>query len=295
MKKRILLAAALLVAVTVAGRTVAQAPIELPVWPDGAPNDNGLTGPEVVTDGRVSNISEATLTIYPADPAKNTGAAVILCPGGGYTRESIDHEGREVAAWLAANGITGAVLKYRLPNGHHEVPLSDALEAIRILRIRGAEWGVVPYRIGIAGFSAGGHLSASAATLYEGEESRPDFAVLFYPVISFSEATGRSRGLPSLMGENPSREILERYSLDLHVDERTPPTLLFHSDDDPGVLTLHSGLFYAALKRHKVHGSIHVFPSGGHGWGFRPDFVYHEEWKTLLLKWLDDMGFTSAT
>jgi acetyl esterase/lipase len=289
MKKWIWTAAALLAAWT----ATAQAPMEIQLWPSGAPNSNGQTGPEVVENGRVSNITVPVLYVYRADAAKNTGAAVILCPGGGYTRESIDHEGHQVARWLAANGVTGIVLKYRLPNRHHDVPLSDALQAIRLVRERGAEWGVSPQRIGISGFSAGGHLAASAATLYDGPASRPDFAVLFYPVISFDPITGRSGGMPVLMGDNPSQELLDRYSLDRNVTADTPPMLFFHSDDDPGVTPLHSLLLYTAMKQNKVPGAVYVFPSGGHGWGFNTSFPYHEEWKTLMLGWLRDMKFTA--
>ena len=158
----------------------AQKPVELELWPDGAPNSNGITTPEQkLENNRISNVSEPTLTVYPA--AKPNGLAVVACPGGGYIRLAMNHEGHDMADWFNAQGITYAVLKYRMPNGHHDVPLSDAHQAIRLMREHANEWHI--QKVGIMGASAGGHLASTAATHYTAG-TRPDFQILFYPVIS---------------------------------------------------------------------------------------------------------------
>jgi acetyl esterase/lipase len=260
----------------------AQEPIVIPVWPDGPPSRSGLTGEETVNaEGYIGNVTEALMYVYPAAAAKNTGAALVICPGGGYTVLAIDHEGHDIARWLAANGVTGVVLKYRMPGDNMEVPLDDARQALRIVRQRAAQWGVDPGEVGISGSSAGGHLAAITSTLFADEAGFPDYAVLFYPVITWG---GRRAA------NDPA--AAERYSADRQVTQRTPPTIIFHSDDDPGVKTTHSIAFYSRLKELNIPAAMYLFPTGGHGWGFRPSFRYHEEWKGLLLKWLEDMKFT---
>lgn len=180
----------------------AQSPVELPLWPDGAPNTNGLTGEqEDLKGGRVANVTHPSITVY--RPAKPNGMAVIMCPGGGYARLAMKHEGHDMAAWFTTQGITYAVLKYRMPNGHNEVPLSDAEQAIRLVRKHAGEWGVNPGRIGIMGASAGGHLAASLATLYGSDATRPDFQILFYPVISMLKGVTHSGSRQNLIGETP--------------------------------------------------------------------------------------------
>lgn len=251
----------------------AQTPVEIELWPDGPPEANGLSGAEVIpTDapGRVANVSRAMLYVYPADPAKNTGAAVVIAPGGAYRRLSIEHEGHQIARWLAANGITGVVLKYRMPNGHPEVPLDDAEQAMRVVRQRAAEWGIDVAKVGFSGSSSGGHLASSMSTLYT-EDTRPDFAILIYPAIH-----GRPQG-----GD------LERFSADKNVTAQTPKTLIFVSADDG--LAPQSAIYWQALTAQKVPSALYIFPSGGHGWGFNTDFAYHEELKHLYLKWLKEM------
>lgn len=159
----------------------AQKPVELPLWPNGAPNNNELTNSGQNHNNEwVSDVTTPTLTVYPA--SHPNGMAIIMCPGGGYGGLAMKHEGHDMAPWFNTQGITYAVLKYRMPNGHHEVPLSDAEQAIRMVRKHAAEWGVNPQRVGIMGASAGGHLAASLATLYSSDKTRPDFQILFYPV-----------------------------------------------------------------------------------------------------------------
>lgn len=267
----------------------AQKPVVLTLWPDGAPNSNGLTGTEEdLNGGRVANVVNPTVTIYPA--AKPNGVAIVMCPGGGYARLAMNHEGHDMADWFNAQGITYAVLKYRMPNGHDEVPLSDAEQAIRLVRQHAAEWGTDPHRVGIMGASAGGHLAASLATLYSSEETRPDFQILFYPVITMGIAThGGSR--INLIGENPAPELEQRYTLEKQVTERTPQAFIMLSADDNAVPPVNSLNYFTALCEHGIPASMHIYPTGGHGWGFRDSFPYKRQWTGELEKWLRERVF----
>ena len=263
----------------------AQKPVELPLWPNGAPNNNELTGTEQGrNNGGVSNVTEPTLTVYPA-PHPN-GMAIIMCPGGGYSGLAMHHEGHDMASWFNTQGITYAVLKYRMPNGHHEVPLSDAEQAIRMVRKHAAEWGVNPQRVGIMGASAGGHLAASLATLYSSDKTRPDFQILFYPVISMQKGVTHGGSRQNLIGENPSQELEQKYSLERQVSPRTPQAFIMLSSDDDAVPPINGIGYFLALRDHKVPASLHAYPTGGHGWGFRDNFTYKRQWTEELEKWL---------
>ena len=271
----------------------AQKPVELPLWPDGAPNTNGLTGnQEDLEGGRVANVVNPSITVY--RPAKPNGMAVIMCPGGGYGRLAMNHEGHDMAAWFTTQGITYAVLKYRMPNGHHEVPLSDAEQAIRLMRGHAKEWGVNPNRIGIMGASAGGHLAASLATLYSSDATRPDFQVLFYPVISMLKGVTHSGSRKNLLGETPSAELEQKYSLERQVSPQTPQTFIMLSADDAGVLPINGIGYFLALQEQKVPATLHVYPTGGHGWGFRDSFTYKRQWTGELEKWLREATHLSG-
>ena len=263
----------------------AQKPIELPLWPNGAPNSNGLTGEqEELGDGRIANVTCPTLTVY--RPEKPNGMAVIMCPGGAYFLLAMNHEGHDMASWFTTQGITYAVLKYRMPNGHNEIPLSDAEQAIRLIRKHAMEWGVNPHRIGIMGASAGGHLAASLATLYSNEETRPDFQILFYPVISMQKGITHGGSRTNLIGENPSMELERKYTLEKQVNERTPQAFIMLSSDDGAVPPVNGINYYLALLAHKVPACLHTYPVGGHGWGFRDSFPYKRQWTGELEKWL---------
>ena len=263
----------------------AQKPVELPLWPNGAPNNNELTGTEQGrNNGGVSNVTEPTLTVYPA-PHPN-GMAIIMCPGGGYSGLAMHHEGHDMASWFNTQGITYAVLKYRMPNGHHEVPLSDAEQAIRMVRKHAAEWGVNPQRVGIMGASAGGHLAASLATLYSSDKTRPDFQILFYPVISMQKGVTHGGSRKNLIGENPSQELEQKYSLERQVSPRTPQAFIMLSSDDDAEPPINGIGYFLALRDHKVPASLHAYPTGGHGWGFRDNFTYKRQWTEELEKWL---------
>lgn len=263
----------------------AQNTLELPLWPAGAPNSNGLTGTEEDLDGgRVANVITPSITVYKAN--QPNGMAIIMCPGGGYARLAMNHEGHDLASWLNAQGITYVVLKYRMPNSHYEVPLSDAEQAIRLVRQHAAEWGVRPDRIGIMGASAGGHLAASLATLYSSDETRPDFQILFYPVISMQPGITHGGSRQNLLGENPSQELENKYTLEKQVNERTPQAFIMLSADDGAVPPANGIHYFEALLQHQVPATLHVYPTGGHGWGFRDAFTYKRQWTGELEKWL---------
>lgn len=261
----------------------AQQPLELKLWPEGMPNDNGMTCQE---ENGVLYVAEPTLTVYPA--TEGNGMAIVACPGGGYGKLAMDHEGKDMAAWFNNQGITYAVLKYRMPNGHKEVPLSDARQAMRILRHRAGEWQLK--RIGIMGFSAGGHLASTVATHFEDEESHPDFQILFYPVISMDPEYTHRGTHDNLLGKQPAKEEEDDFSNELHVDGNTPPAFILHSSDDRSVPVAHSLNYYMALLRHQVPATLHIYPIGGHGWGYRDSFTYKREWTGELEKWLREIN-----
>lgn len=263
----------------------AQPKIELPIWPNGAPNSNGITEPETEKRAnRPTNVTSPTLTVYKAK--QPNGKAIVACPGGGYVHLAMDHEGHDMAAWFNAQGITYAVLKYRMPNEHHEVPLSDAQEAIRILREHTEEWHID--KIGIMGSSAGGHLASTAATHFN-DNCRPDFQILFYPVISMDISICHKGSRERLIGKNPTEELIRLYSNELQVTEHTPPAFIMHSSDDRTVPVENSIRYYQALIKNKIPVSLHCYPIGGHGWGYNDSFKYKRQWTGELEKWLQEL------
>ena len=227
--------------------------------------------------------TEATLTIYPAK--KPNGQAIVACPGGGYAGIAVTHEGHDMAAWFNTQGITYAVLHYRMPYGKHEIPLSDAHQAIRYMRKNAEKWGIE--QLGIMGSSAGGHLASTAATHFT-EETRPDFQILFYPVVTMTDYTHQG-SKDNLLGKNPSEELVELYSNELQVTEQTPPAFIMHSSNDDAVPVLNSINYYLALCKHGVWSSMHLYPIGGHGWGYNESFPYKAQWKNELEKWLREI------
>lgn len=264
---------------------VAQKKVEFNVWPDGAPNTNGLQPNEDEKKNDFpSKIVTPTLTVHVAN--KPNGKAILCCPGGGYSLVAMNLEGNDMAAWLNSQGYTLAVLKYRMPNGNDEVPLSDALQAMRIMRQHSEEWKIS--KIGIMGASAGGHLASTAATHYT-EDSRPDFQVLFYPVISMQADITHRGSRENLIGKNPSEELVNKYSNELHVNAQTPPAFILHSSNDGGVPVENSIRYYQALVKNRVPVALHCYPVGGHGWGYRDSFPYKHEWKGELEKWLREL------
>lgn len=256
------------------------------IWDNAtAPHSNDITTPEVeVAPYRIGNTSEAVLYLFPADRSVDTGKAVVICPGGGYAFVSMDQEGYQMAEWFAAHGITAAVLKYRMPNGHPEVPLEDARQALRILM--GLEAGATGYtrdRVGIVGCSAGGHLAAMASTI---SDTKPAFSILFYPVITGEEGKLHRGSFDNLLGKERTPSRTWHYSLENRIAEDTPPTLLLLADDDRTVLPVNSTIYYSTLKANGIKASMHIYPSGGHGWGIRDSFPYKEAWQAAVLDWL---------
>lgn len=279
----------------------------LKLWPDDIPYSTGAIGEEEhPNEGRVRNIQDPTITVYLPEKEKATGAAVVICPGGGYWLLAIDHEGHDVARWLNEFGVAGIVLKNRLPTSDNitnksEVAMTDAKRAVRMVRVNAEKWGIEEDKIGIMGFSAGGHLASTVGTHFDygvldSEDpvqhysSRPDFMILVYPVINMYEKFMHSGSMRNLLGEDPPRDQMLRFSNDMMVTEDTPPTILIHSTDDTGVPVMNSVRFYEALIDNGVSAEIHAFNSGRHGYGLgRKDGTSHNLWPLVCKAWLQDM------
>lgn len=274
--KTILLLCTLIISIQAWG----QKPVELPIWPNGAPNSNGLTEGE----GGPTNVTEPTVTIYKS--AHPNSVAIIMCPGGGYSGLAMNHEGYDMASWFLSQHITYVILKYRLPHGNHEVPLSDAEQAIRFMREHADEYNINPKKIGIMGASAGGHLASTLATHYSSKETRPDFQILLYPVITMDLPHTHNGSRNNLLGKNPSEELIEKYSNEKQVTAETPKAFIVLSTDDKAVPAENSISYYLALKAKEIPVSLHSYPIGGHGWGFRDNFTYKRQWTEELEKWL---------
>lgn len=269
-------------------------PQEQLLWPKGAPDNNGLTGPEVVK-ACIGNISIPTITVFPAPKEKATGAAVVVMPGGGYGVVCVTVEGMPIVKELNEMGITAVMLKYRLPNKNHLIPANDARRAIRMTRANASELGIDPNKIGVWGFSAGGHLASTVTTVFdkgdaknadpiERMSSRPDFSILFYPVISMNEEIAHMGSRNNLMG---SENLVERYSSELQVTAETPPCFLLHCTDDKTVKVENSVRFYQALVAKKIPAACVIFEEGGHG----PNaFIKNPAWKDSLIGWLKKRG-----
>jgi len=261
------------------------------LWPNGAP---GALGDEPVDKPKI------TVYLAPADRA--TGAAVVVCPGGGYQVVAADHEGKQIAEWLNSLGVSAFVLQYRLGQRYrHPAPLQDAQRTIRMVRSRATEWRVDPKRIGILGFSAGGHLASTAATHFddgkpdasdpiERESSRPDFAVLCYAVISFVDPVAHAGSRRNLLGDPADPALVELLSNERQVTARTPPTFLWHTADDSAVPVENSLQFFEALHQAGVPGELHVFPHGRHGLGLAPGDPALSQWPRLCAVWMESLG-----
>ena len=251
---------------------------------------------------RISKVQSPGIAVFLPAKKNSTGQAVIICPGGGYAYLSYNWEGTDVAKLLNAKGITAVVLKYRLPNAKSNItpnlsPLMDAKRAIRILRANADKWGINKNNIGIMGFSAGGHLASTLATHFdegdrnskdsiEQQSSRPDFAVLVYPVISMDKKITHMGSHNNLIGENADSALTRLYSNELQVTKQTPPTFLLHSTDDKSVPVENSLRFYQALKNNGVPVEMHIFPTGGHGYGLALGKGSLESWTELLVTWM---------
>ena len=214
-----------------------------------------------------------------------TGRAVVICPGGAYETLSMEKEGYDWGEFFQNQGIAAIVLKYRMPHGQPEVPISDAEQAMKLVRLNATSWKINRNEVGIMGFSAGGHLAATISTRSQGE-AKPNFQILFYPVISMMEGYGHDRSRHNFLGKNPSKRDEKKYSADMNVSRVTPRTFIALSDDDDSVPPANGVNFYTELYRNDVRGSLHVYPGGGHGWGSKIGFRYHEEMMMDLKAWL---------
>lgn len=272
-----------------------------PLWPEGRANlKKAIT--EIRSDrGHISQVSEPTLTYYAPAVDRPTGTAVVIAPGGGYSNLSAEREGVQYARWLGTLGITSFVLKYRLKEYGHPAPLQDIAQAVRIVRSRAEEFRLRTDRIGAMGSSAGGHLAASVATLFahadalggtalDSVSARPDFIVLMYPVITFTEDSAHSGSRKSLLGDTPSPELVRLLSVEKQVTATTPPTLLIHTQEDKTVSVENSILFYQALTRAGVPAEMHLFQRGPHGIGMRPGLGTTSDWPTLAEGFLRARG-----
>lgn len=214
-----------------------------------------------------------------------TGRAVVICPGGAYETLSMEKEGYDWGEFFQSQGIAAIVLKYRMPHGNPDVPVSDAEQAMRLVRINAASWKISRNDIGIMGFSAGGHLAATIATRSLGE-AKPNFQILFYPVISMLEGYGHDRSRTNFLGQHPGKRDEKKYSADMNVSRVTPRAFIALSDDDDTVPPANGVNYYSELYRNDVRASLHVYPGGGHGWGSKIGFRYHEEMMMDLKAWL---------
>jgi acetyl esterase/lipase len=271
-------------------------PLVLDLWPGAAPGETGKIGPEKILEGkpgkpgqrtvmRITNVTKPTITVYRPAKDMDTGAAVLIAPGGGWTILAWDLEGTEVASWLNSIGVTGIVLKYRVPKRpdqpKHVPPLQDAQRAMSIIRGKAAEWGIDPQRIGVLGFSAGGHLAAATATNFDHRayepidaidkiSSRPDFAIMIYP---------------GGIVEKGKREM----NPEIKVSSQTPPCFFAHADND-GVSPENTVAMYLALHQAKVPAEVHIYASGGHGFGLRPSDQPCSTWPQRCADWLRKQG-----
>lgn len=272
----------------------------IPLWPEGVPGAKDI-GPEMLKDGRLSNVSVPTLTYLAPAVDRPNGTAVIIAPGGGYAALSFEREGIQYGRWLGSLGVTTFVLKYRLREFGHPAPLQDVLRAVRLVREHAAEFGVNPGRIGVMGSSAGGHLAASAGTLFDHPDgrtgaaldavpARPDFLILMYPVITLDGPATHAGSRRALLGPEPTPDRLHLLSLERQVSAATPPTLLIHTQEDKSVPVENSLLFYQALTRAGVPAELYAFERGSHGMGMRAGLGTASDWPARAAEWLRARG-----
>ena len=272
----------------------AQKPVKEPLWPDGPPESKGNDPKKDIP----------TLLTYTPDKGKGNGTAVVVCPGGGYHGLANGHEGHDIGKWFASLGVTAVILDYRRANGgyKHPVPLMDAQRAIRTVRSKAKALKIHPDKVGIMGFSAGGHLASTAGTHFDlgnpqpkdpinKHSSRPDFMILCYPVITFGQDSTHKGSQRNLIGESPSKELINHLSNDKQVNPETPPTFLFHTDEDTVVPPENSVQFYLALRKAKVPAELHIFRKGRHGVGLAHKMAATKAWSSACEEWMRGHGW----
>lgn len=256
---------------------------DMDLWPNGLPNSNGI-------DKKPFNDQDRNykpmIRVYLPEGENKTDMAVLVIPGGGYRMLSLGAEGYEWANEFVPQGIATIVLNYRMPNGVTEVPISDATEAMRVIRENAEKWGINPQKVGVLGSSAGGHLASTIST-HNDDATRPNFQILFYPVISMDLSITHKDSHNALIGENATKEMEEKYSNQLQVTKQTPPALIILADDDFLVPPANAAEYYLALKKAGVKASMHVYPSGGHGFGCGQRYKYHNEMIQDMKIWLE--------
>jgi acetyl esterase/lipase len=277
----------------------------LPLWTGEIPNNKKTNEVEVRDSSdiiRISNVQIPDIIVYLPAKRYATGQAVVICPGGGYIRLAYDLEGLDIAKWLNSKGIAAIVLKYRLPISKNNIiryksPLLDAKRAIRIVRYFASDWNIKKNKIGVMGFSAGGHLASTLGTHFDYGDpnasdeidrmsSRPDFMILGYPVITFTKPFMHKGSRDALLGENPDSSLIKFYSNELQVKDDTPPTFIVHADDDKAVPVENSLVFYEALRQKKIPVEMHIYPEGGHGFGLALGRGHLESWTDRCIDWL---------
>lgn len=284
--------------------------ITLPLWPAGKVPNYQKTNETEKSDStdivRISKVQNPEIAVFIPSKKSATGQAVVICPGGGYAILAYNWEGTDVAKWLNSKGVTAIVLKYRLPNSKsnivpHQSPLMDAQRALRLVRANADKWNIKKDRVGIMGFSAGGHLASTAGTHFdngnasstdsiERQSCRPDFMILMYPVITMSKPTMHVGSRNNLIGANPDAQLANFYSAELNVTKETPPTFLAHATDDKGVPVENSLMFYQALKDHNIPAEMHLYPKGGHGFGLALGIPETESWTDRCIDWLRNLN-----
>jgi acetyl esterase/lipase len=281
----------------------------IPLWENEIPNSKVI--PKSVVDDPSNSeyfysVTRPEISVYLPTNRNLSGRAMLVIPGGGYWKVTYSWEGTDVAKWLNANGIAAIVLKYRLPKLEFDKvldksPLLDANRAMRIIRANADEWNIDKNKIGVIGFSAGGHLASSLATHYDEEQigiidslsgisSRPDFTVLMYPVITMNKEFAESGSRKNLLGDNPSEELVEYYSNEKQVTSSTPPTFIVHASDDNVVPVKNSLFFFEALQKNKVKTEMHIYETGGHGFALANNNDKLKTWRELLLLWLRNLN-----
>jgi len=283
----------------------------LPLW-EGEPPNYTETGEVTIWDTsdivRVRNVQKPDIAVFLPSKKNATGEAVVICPGGGYQILAYDWEGSDIARWLNSEGIAAFVLKYRLPGARSNIipyksPLMDAQRAMRMVRYNAGRWNVDPTKVGIMGFSAGGHLASTLSTHFdagdpsssdpvEQQSCRPDYSILMYPVISFSKEYTHKGSRESLLGSDPDPDLIQLFSNELQVTSETPPAILIHSEDDKSVPVENSLAYYRALRENEVTSEMHIYPYGGHGYSLAIGQGHLSTWPDRVLEWIRYINFT---
>ncbi|HAQ19161.1 MAG TPA: esterase [Prolixibacteraceae bacterium] len=283
--------------------------IKMPLYAGAIPYSKPSAAKEIIEKTDITafrNVSVPGIEVYLPTKKYSTGQCVIICPGGGYRQLSYDLEGTDIVAILNSIGVAAVVLKYRLPSKEyctepHKVPLSDAQRAMRLVRFYALEWHIDPGKIGIMGFSAGGHLASTLGTHFdygnsssadsvEKQSCRPDFMILMYPVISFIDTVKHSGSRKNLLGENPDKELILMYSNELQVKNDTPPAFFVHADNDEGVTVKNTLLMYKALRKKKIPAELHILSEGGHGFGLAVNNEHVASWTNSMKLWLNSLN-----